>query len=149
MEVDAFLADSVETVNGKIYALGMGWNVITTPAVPTTHPRIGLGMLIRVPYTATNQPHQMELRLEDADGQVLALTEKPGEPGESVHKLGATFNVGRPPQLTPGEEQIVPLSINIDRLTFEKAERYRFVIAIDGSDVKELSLRVAAQPTIA
>ena len=147
LDIDAFLADSVDSANGKLYALGAGWNTIVTAVVPARHDRIGIGMLIRVPYTATNQSHQLELRLEDADGAVLPLAEKPGgESGEKIDKLGASFNVGRPPQLAPGEEQIVALAINIDGLVFEKPERYRFVISIDGTDVKDLGLRILSQP---
>ena len=146
MEIDAFLADSVDTANGKLYALGAGWNMITTAAVPTRHSRIGIGILIKVPYTATNEQHQLELRLEDADGTVLPLGDRPGgEPGEKINTFGASFNVGRPPQLAPGEEQIVPMSINIDGLVFEKAERYRFLITVDGTEMKVLPLRVLTQ----
>lgn len=147
LEVNAFLADSVTTAEGKIYAHGVGWNLLMATVLPVQHSRIGVGILIRVPWTSTNQSHEMQLRLEDADGCALPLTDKPeGEPGEKAYKVGTNFNVGRPPYLAPGEDQIVPMSINIDGLRFEKAERYRFVISIDGTDVKNLPLRVVAQP---
>lgn len=145
MEVDAFLADAVETVNGKIYALGAGWNILTAAGLPVRQPRIGIGILVRVPYTATNEEHLMEVRLEDADGHALPLGDRPGgSAGDKVFTIGTTLNVGRPPKLKPGDEQIAATSISIDGLVFERADRYRFVISIDREDLKVLPLRVLA-----
>ena len=57
MEVNAFLADSAEVVQGKIYSLGAGWNSIYSDRFPLVHPKMALCILISVPYTATNQEH--------------------------------------------------------------------------------------------
>jgi hypothetical protein len=43
IEIEAFLADSVESVEGKLYVLGAGWNVLHTPALPFRQARIGVG----------------------------------------------------------------------------------------------------------
>jgi hypothetical protein len=142
MEVDAFLADSIETVNGKLYVLGGGWNMLAAPRLPVRHSRLAIGILIHVPYTATNEEHTLQVRLEDADGHVLPIGNKPGAPGEKLREIASTLTVGRPPQLRPGDEQIAATQITIDGLVFEWADRFRFVIAIDGDDVKMLPLRV-------
>lgn len=141
IEVDAFLADSVAVSEGKLYAQGAGWNVVTVRSVPAAHDRIGIGVLIRVPYTATNQNHQFELRLEDADGKRLPIGDNPSGEGK-IEAFGGQFNVGRPPQIHPGDEQIVPFSVNINNLAFEAAGSYRFVISVDGVDAKELPFRI-------
>jgi hypothetical protein len=141
MEIDAFLADSVVVAEGKIHALGAGWNVINARGIPTRHDRIGIGFIIRVPYTETNQEHTFELRLEDADGHRLTFGDNPQGEGR-VEGFGGRFNVGRPPNLKPGDEQVVPFALNINGLTFENDGNYRFVIAIDGEDTKELPFRV-------
>lgn len=146
MEIDAFLADSVDTVNGKIYAHGAGWNVLYAHRIPTAHPRIGIGMLIRVPYTATDQPHELQIRLEDADGRPIALGRDGPDPDAVRFGLTASFSVGRPPDLIPGDEQIVPLSVNLDGLVFEQATSYRFVLSIDGHDRKRIPVRVVHRP---
>jgi len=146
MEIDAFLADSVDTVNGKIYAHGAGWNMIFAGEVPARHQRVGLGILIRVPYTATNQEHKLEIRLEDSDGELVSLGDVPGQPGEKLTNFGTNFNVGRPPTLAPGEDQIVPVSMNINGLLLERADIYHFVLEIDGTEVKRLPLRLVHQP---
>lgn len=146
MEVEAFLADSVVTAEGKLFVQGGGWNAITTMALPARHPRVGIGMIVRIPYTATNQPHKFELRLEDADGKELPLGNAPGEAEgdepKSISRIGGEFNVGRPPNLYPGEEQLLPFAINLDGLSFEQAGAYRFVLDVDGSEVKRLPFRV-------
>ena len=141
IEIDAFLADSVVVAEGKIYAQGAGWNVINAARVPTRHDRIGIGFIIRVPYTATNQDHNFELRLEDADGSRMTFGDNPEGEGR-IEALGGQFNVGRPPTLKPGDEQVVPFAVNINGLSFEKAGNYRFVISIDGDDTKELPFRL-------
>jgi hypothetical protein len=141
IEIDAFLADSVIVAEGKIYAQGAGWNVINAARVPTRHDRIGIGFIVRVPYTATNQEHTFELRLEDADANRLTFGDNPEGEGR-IEGLGGQFNVGRPPTLKPGDEQVVPFAANINGLPFERAGNYRFVISIDGQDTKELPFRV-------
>jgi hypothetical protein len=150
MEVDAFLADSVVSADGKLYVHGAGWDVITTQSLPVRHSRIGIGVIIHVPYTATNQAHDLEVRLEDADGQVVALSSRPpSESGaEPVTKFSGQFNVGRPPTLPPGSAQIVAIAMQIDGMLFEKVGGYRFIVSIDGSDVKALPFRLTTPPNI-
>lgn len=144
MEMEAFLADSVVTADGKLYAQGAAWNVITTTTLPVRHARIGIGIIIRVPYTATNQLHKFEVYLLD-DGKELPLGDVPSEAAGTdakVRRLGGQFNVGRPPTLQPGDEQLVALAINVDGLVFDRADRYEFVIELDGHPEKRLPFRV-------
>jgi hypothetical protein len=82
--------------------------------------------------------------LQDADGNELPLADAPDAeaPDEKIRRLGGQFNVGRPPTLQPGDEQLIALAINLDGLTFDRADSYKFVIELDGSPEKELSFRV-------
>ncbi len=148
MEIDAFLADTVDTVNGKIYAHGAGWNMINAQTLPWRQPRIGIGILVRVPYTATNQSHELQIRLQDADGKELQLGGPiaTGPDGQPVVRVDAQFNVGRPPHLDPGDDQTLPWSLNFDGLVFEKADQYVFVLSIDGTDIKRLPMWLSHQP---
>jgi hypothetical protein len=104
MEVDAFLADAAESVNGKIYAIGIGWNTIFAQTFPATHPRIALGVTVHVPFTATNQQHRFSVHLEDGDGNHLLLGSAvlPDGTEQELRVLGTNFNVGRPPLLPAG-----------------------------------------------
>jgi hypothetical protein len=144
VEVDAFIADDVESVGGKLYTLGAAWNVIRTEAVPTRHHRLALGIIVRVPYTATNQKHTVEVYLEDQDGDRMTLNEAGQVPeGEAPLKaIKGEFNVGRPPELPAGAEQVVPIAMRFNNLMLEKLGTYRFVMEIDGTQVKVLPFRI-------
>lgn len=143
MEIDAFLADSAEAVQGKIYAMGIGWNTIHTGSFPAVHSRIAIGIVIHVPYTATNQVHTLSTRLLDEDGNAKQLGTVEGELGdEDVFELTGSFNVGRPPELQHGDEQIVPIALSIEQLRFEGPGAFSWVISVDDVDVKRLPMRV-------
>jgi hypothetical protein len=140
LEIDAFLADAVVNVEGKLYAQGIGWNVLTVRSLPATHTRMGIGALIHVPYTATNMQHTLSITLEDADGQPVAVGAQPD--GEKLFTIATNFTIGRPPTIVPGEEQIVPLAIQIDNIRFEKADAYNFVFKFAEAEAKRLPFRV-------
>jgi hypothetical protein len=149
MEIDAFLADSIEAVNGKLYALGAAWNHLFTQVTPFRQARIGLGIAVHVPYTATNEPHRFEVRLEDADGRLLPVGDAPpgsDEPDGKLRRLGGQFTIGRPPLLTPGAEQMVALGMNFDSLIFEAPGGYCFVMSLEGEDVKRIGFTVTQIP---
>jgi hypothetical protein len=145
MDVEAFLADSVVVAEGKLYAQGAGWNMINVNVLPAQHDRIGIGLVITVPYTETNQEHAFSLHLETEDGEQLPLGDAlPGmdSPDGRMRRIEGVFNMGRPPTLVAGDEQVIPLAINLNGLPFEAAGRYTFVVQVDGEEVKRLPFRV-------
>jgi hypothetical protein len=145
MEVDAFLADAAESVQGKVYALGIGWDSIFVGSLPTVHPRASIGLTIRVPYTATNQMHTVLVHLEDEDGERVPLGTEPAEPDtepKQVFEIGGQFNVGRPPILPPGDAQVVCLALTVNGLRLEKPAMFSWVISVDGTPLKRLPMRV-------
>jgi hypothetical protein len=145
IEADAFLADSAEAINGKLYAMGIGWNTIWAPAFPVTYPRLALGITIHVPFTATNAPHRFTLHLEDPDGSRLILARMPLPDGsvDDVHEVGGEFNVGRPPLLPAGDEQVVSFAVTLDQITFPEPLLLHWVVTVDGEELKKLTMRVA------
>ena len=151
--LDAMLADSAEAVEGKLYVLGGGWNMVTTNQFPFQQPRIALALLVGVPYTATNKPHTLEFVLQSEDGQGVMQdgTFVPLD-GDSPPKglIGgrAEFAVGRPALIQSGDRQNLPLAINIDRATFRVPGLYSFVLSIDGEEINRLSFRVNGPPGI-
>lgn len=145
MEVDAFLADAAEAVQGKVYALGIGWDSIYVRSLPTIHPRASIGLTIRVPYTATNQTHTVLVHLENEDGERVALGDEPSEPDvepKQVFEIGGQFNVGRPPLLPPGDAQVVCLALTVNGLRLERPAMFHWVISVDGTALKRLPMRV-------
>jgi len=150
MEVNALLADSVATADGKLFVQGGGWTSLTASELPFHQDRIGIGILIYVPYTATNEEHKLEISLQDQDGNPLVLGNAPpgveSEDGK-IRRFQAHFNVGRPPTIPPGDEQAVPFGLNINSLQFERADLYTFVIDVDGTPMKRLPFRVHQKQT--
>lgn len=144
--VEAFLADSVVNSDGKLYVQGGGWNVIHTTTLPFRQPRIGIAVIIRVPYQlATSEAHKFEVRLEDADGTLLSLADAPPGahvPDGKIRRIGGDFPIGRPPGVLPGDEQSVAIAVNLDGLQFEREGAYRFAISIDGRDLRQLRFRI-------
>jgi hypothetical protein len=147
MQVDAFLADSVVVADGKIYVQGAGWDSIVSAVFPFRHPRIGLGVILRVPYTATNQMHSFSVKIVDPDENKIVLgAAPPGAevPDGKVRELKGQFNVGRPPLLNAGDSQVVPIALNIDGLEFDTPNAYSAVISVDEEEMRRLPLRVRA-----
>ena len=140
IELDGFLADSVASVQGKLYALGAGWNRIAVALFPARHDRIGIGLLFRVPPGSVAEPRRFELRLIGPADQDLALGSGPEGP---VNRIGGEFTAGG------DAEQIVPIALNLNSLALPAPGSYRVVISMQGEDVKTLPFTVealAAQP---
>lgn len=142
IQVDAFLADSVVGAEGKLYVLGAGWNRITAAMFPAVHDRIGIGLLFRVEPEGENQAHQFELRLEDAEGRELPLVDSPSganQPDGNLQRIGGEFRTGRDDE---ADEQVVPIAINLNGMPFPRPGAYRFMVSVDGIDLKTLAFRV-------
>jgi hypothetical protein len=143
MQVNAMLVDAVDEANGKLYIHGGGWSVWWTETVPVVLPRLGIAAVIGVPYTATNEAHPFTVHLIDQDGNLQALGEGADGP---VHRIEGEFNVGRPADLPPGDEQPVPIAVNLGGVVLQSAGAYSFVIEIDGVEEARLPFRVLLRP---
>lgn len=119
------LANHAEAVNGLLYIAGGGWTDHyrqVTPGQPPPISQIGIALSVYVPWTATNRPLKLEVKVEDEDASELM-------------KLDATLNTGRPTQLVPGTAQHAALAFNIP-LPFPKPGGYRVVASLD--DAKDV-----------
>lgn len=147
MRVDAFLADSAEVINNKIYALGAGWNTIFARAFPVIHRRLTLAATVHVPFTATNSAHKFEIRLVTEDGVDHPIGMRADADGKAVPvtAMGGEFTLGRPPQLVDGDEQIACFAFTIDGMRFEAQGMFSWVITIDGEEATRLPMRVQEQ----
>jgi hypothetical protein len=151
MEVDAFVADSVAVAESKLYVQGVGWDTIVGAAFPLKHPRIGIGVILRVPWTSPNRMHTFSVKIVDADGEAIPLAEAPPGvqlPGGKIYNLQGQFNVGRPHHLAPGESQVLPIGLNLDGLTFSEPNTYSVVIEVDGIEMRRLPIRVCPTPPV-
>jgi hypothetical protein len=115
------LADQCEPLNGKVYVLGGGWNVLRFGGLPQRwNFRIALG--IDVPWDETNRRHQLEVTVEDPDGGIL------GEP------FSVDFESGRPPGSMPGQEQRMVMSVAAGP-TFEATGPHATIVRVNGEEL--------------
>jgi hypothetical protein len=132
--VDAFLADAVTVVEGKLYALGAGWNRIVVRSLPARHDRIGIGLLFHLDAAAAGQ-HRFAIHLETAGGTSLQLGSGPAGP---VSAIEGGFTAG-------GDDVTMPFAMQLDGLPLEAAGRYAVHVAVDGDEVKTLAFHVMLQ----
>jgi len=126
------LANHAEALNGLLYISGGGWTdahrQLRDGIVPTNH--FGIGVSVRVPWHETNVRHKFVLEVQNEDATA------------SVMRAEGEINVGRPPQLTPGDVQHAVLAINVDTV-FPAPGAYRVVATIDdGKDMATWPFRV-------
>jgi hypothetical protein len=128
------LANHAEAHNGLLYLSGAGWNnanLAFTPEGPSTPFHFGIGISVLIPWTETNQPHQLEMWLEHEDG------------GEPLMRLEAELEVGRPPGIQHGTDQRAVMAVNVITV-FPRPAGYRVVATLNGSQPRGVSFRVIA-----
>ena len=142
MKVRAFLADSVQSVDGKLYVLGAGWNRLTAGAFPARHDRVGIGILMTV-ETGEAGEHNLELSLlSDRDLPVPLFADPTGA---EQFALNASFQTQAPADGL-GDVQ-VPLALNLNGLAFPTPGTYAFSISVDGAEAERLPFRVSLVDT--
>jgi hypothetical protein len=116
------LADYATVADGKLTLVGAGFDWCHAVG-PVT---FGIGVLVHVPWTATNTRHDWVLRIIDGDGRPVAGSD--GDPLE----IGDRFELGRPPGVPAGSSMTFPLACNLQGLPLEAETRYLVELAIDG-----------------
>lgn len=133
--VHAFLADAVTRADGKLYAHGAAWNVLGVPRLPAIQAHLGLAILFTVP-PGDDAPHEFAVRLEDPEGEAVALGEAVGEDDvmRQVERVGGTFraSAGELPPEAADLDRNIPVALAFNALRFASAGRHRFVIVLAG-----------------
>lgn len=126
MKAKLFVSDWAEVVAGKLYAQGIGWaNVIADSPI-----QFAISCLIIIPFDETNKKHSGLVKLVTDDGQEY--------PPENPAVAGFDFEVGRPPGMRDGQEQIVPFALKIGGVSFSVGG-YRVELYIDQEQVDTAS----------
>lgn len=137
MRVDYMvLADAADAVQGKHYIHGAGWDRLLAASFPVSHPALSVAVRLIVPWTDTNQEHTLQLDVVDEDGRSIL----PIPPGPVEGKI----NVGRPAHLVHGEDQVAPLALKFNGLTFQRAGLYAVILRLDGLEAARSAFRVVA-----
>ncbi|SRR5581483_1428880 len=126
------LSDAAESLNGKLYALGAGWNMLRFPSLPQDWGfMVGLGL--DIPWDETNRKQQIEMRFEDPDGQPIS------------DPFTADVEVGRPPGAIPGQDQRVVFAIGTQQ-TFSQAGPHAVVVSAGGEEIGRTRFYVVEAP---
>lgn len=115
------LTDHSEAVNGKVYMVGGGWNVLRFPELPQQW-SFGIALGIDVGWDETNRSHDLVIKIEDPDGVQL---------GEA---LEGNFETGRPPGMPPGQEQRLVMSVGTSA-SFGTAGPHAAVVKVNGEEL--------------
>jgi len=126
------LTDHSESLNGKLYAMGGGWNMLRFAQLPVEH-RFGIGFGIDVAWDEANERHTVELETQDPDGERLG------------DELSFEIEVGRPPGSVTGQDQRVVISIQA-AATFSKPGPHAVVIRAGEREIGRSRFYVADLP---
>ncbi len=138
MDATLLLCDFAEALNGKLYVMGGGWNVLFAGGQPVN---TSLAILVVVQWDQTNQKHELAVELLTDDGEAVEIG------GQRVAVSGE-FEVGRPPGVKPGTSMNTPFVWNFNGLVLEPGG-YEWKLAIDGEPVTSRPFQVVAAPAVA
>lgn len=132
MEVDfAFLADSAEAVNGKIYVIGGAIDTAWAKQVPFMHPHLTFVLKVIFDVAEIGRKHKLEIQIMDEDGTVIT-------------NVGGDLEIpGKSPNLPKGWRQSFVTVLNFQNLNFPKFGNYSFNILVNNSSLKNIPFRVA------
>jgi hypothetical protein len=116
----ALLCDAATVREGLLHILGGGVTRVNRPGYPAPLAPLTLALRILIHPTEADRPHQLDVRLQGADGQELA-------------KVEVQFGISNPGGTEPGEELSIALPLNMpESLIMPQAGRYSFELLIDG-----------------
>jgi hypothetical protein len=123
-----FAADHAVVESGKVYMNGGFFNRIGQVSYPVQI-SISLVAVLRPPPDAHLENHRFAIEMEDAGHNKLAF------------KLEGEFRVGRLPDLQPDDPLVMPIAIQLNGLTIERAGTYWFVLSVDGHEIDRFKIR--------
>jgi hypothetical protein len=135
-----FAADHAAVENGKAYVNGGFWDRILQVSYPAQI-SVSLVAVLRVPAEAYLANNKFAVEMEDATGNKLPSLKVEGE-----------FRVGASPAFELGEPSVIPVAIQLNGLTIERAGVYWFVFSVNGNELDRFRVRaeqigmVATQP---
>jgi hypothetical protein len=131
VQVDfAFICDAA-VAEGKLYALGIGIDVIYAKQVPATHPSFTLVAQVRASIAELGTK-DMTVRLIDEDGADVSPP------------VQAQMSIGQP--AAGMLESTGRILVGFNGVTFPKYGAYSIHLVIQGNEMARLGLRVAPAP---
>jgi hypothetical protein len=136
VKVTAMLADYAAAADGKLTAVGAGWNVTGPQPVP-----FAIALLVEVPWHLTNKQHTVRLELIDLDGNPVTPTG-----ADEPQTIELQFEIGRPPGLRPGTMLPVPLPINHGPMSLPPGGHYEWRLTVNGEAHEDWRLAFSTRP---
>lgn len=131
MEADfAFLADTAEIVNNKVYVMGGAFDTIWAPNVPAICPRLSFVMRLKFNPSEVGRKHRIEINILSEDGKRVA-------------SVGGDLQIGSNPNVPQGWMQSSLTVLNFANLKFENFCDYSFELLVNDFSLKSIPLRVA------
>jgi hypothetical protein len=121
MKIFMILADAAQEVNGKLFILGGGWDVGTSPM-----PTMSVAIKAEIPWTSTNKKLNWSLSLINEDGNAIK------DDAGNVLGTAGQVEVGRPPGHQEGAPISFPMAITINNLVLAPG-RYEWQYSMDDS----------------
>lgn len=121
MQIDcALLCDAATVREGLLHVLGGGVTRAGRPEYPSSLD-LTLALRILVHPTEADRPHNLEVRLQGADGQ-------------EITQIGVQFGVRDQGDLAPGESVSLPLPLKLPQdVVLPEPGSYSFEVLIDGN----------------
>jgi hypothetical protein len=148
MELDVMLCDHAQVAGNKLFISGANIDRMAAPA-GTPPPYIlnfAAAGIVRVPWQATNAEHTLSFSFETQDGKPPQLPEGITLGPDGIAGM-MKFNLGRPPQLASGDEQMLPFAFNLQGLPLATPGRFVLSFSLDGTPVRSLPFTFALEPT--
>ena len=131
----AALCDYACVREGMLTIVSAGISRFASPQYPCSLP-LSLAIMLEAPPSEAVIPHEIEVRIENADGGELARVD------------GAVQLNQIPPDLDPGELVQIPLVLDLRPFAVPQPDRYQIVVdlRLDGSAETVLSFRAVPAP---
>lgn len=131
MKVDfAFLADSAQVIDGKLFVMGGGFDTIWTTRLPAIQQHVAFVMRLLFSNKDAGKRHNLEIKV---------VHEDKGE----VARLSGELRIEKQPRTPMVGASSVSTVMNIESLQFRELGNYRFEIHVNGSHMKSIPLRIA------
>jgi len=124
-----FLAEHAVVESGKAYVNGGFWNRLNFPSFPAPA-FFSIVAVIEVPWRAYHSKHKFAISIDDADANSLPA------------RFEGEFQVGAAPDMKVGDPTMMPVSINVNGMPFERPGDYSFILRVDGTEIARWGVRV-------
>ena len=129
------LADAAQVVDGKLYLMGGGWDVVTVNTGFPIQKHASIVAAFQVPWNETNERHQITIELADEDGQ-------------TIMRMDGEVEVGRPAGIAAGQSQRLQLALE-SMLHLQRPGTYVITASIRNEEKGRITFRAVPGPMMA